>query len=205
VSNLLVFWAFLHHTSRSVGCSTYYCTCLLFLKLLTGVMCCCIARPFFTNSISFLSSSLRFAFFLLRCLCFFFILLPSFLSFLSFYVFSMSSLGFVFFMLKYLKFPFLFSAIIIWFWFFLLNFCFIGFGFCCRDFVSLMHVVFRKECCLFSLFWFSLLSFCSMHALCVSHGLLFQYACLVTHACFLVVLLLICCSQMFSALFVVFQ
>ena len=105
---------------------------------------------------------------------------------------------------KYLKFPLLFSAIIIQFWFFLLSFCFVGFGFCCRDFVSSMHAVFGKECCLFLLFWFSLLSFCSMHALCVSHGLLFQYACLVTHACFLVVLL-ICCSQMFSALFVVFQ
>ena len=41
-----------------------------FLKFLIGVMCCCIARPFFTNSVSFLSSSLHFAFFLLRCLLF---------------------------------------------------------------------------------------------------------------------------------------
>ena len=105
VSNLLVFWTFLHHTSKFVGCSTYYCMCLLFLKLLAGVMCCCIARPFCTNCVSFLSFLLRFAFFLLRCLCFFFILLSPFLS-LLFFVFSMSGLGFVFFMLKYLKFVF---------------------------------------------------------------------------------------------------
>ena len=38
-----------------------------------------------TNCISFLSSSLRFAFFLLRCLCFFFILLSPFLSFIFFF------------------------------------------------------------------------------------------------------------------------
>ena len=164
VSNLLVFWTFLHHTSRFVGSSTYYCTCLLFLKLLAGVMCCCIACPFFTNCVSFLSYSLCFAFFLLH-----FAFSISFLTF--FFVFSMSGLDFVFFMLKYLKFPFLFSAIIIQFWFFLLSFCFVGFGFCCRDFVSSMHAVFGKECCLFLLFWFSLLSFCSMHALCVSHFL----------------------------------
>ena len=154
-------------------------------------------------------SSLPFDFFLLRCLCFFFILLSLFLSLLFFscrchrsilhqlcllsfffiafvsssfcflcfcscffFMFSMLGRGFVFFMLKYLKFPCLFSAIIIRFWFFL--------------------------------FWFSLLRFCSsflrfcsLHALCVCHGLLFQYACLVTHACFLVVLL-ICCSQMYG-------
>ena len=135
VSNLFVFWAFMHHTSRSVGISTYYCTCLLFLKLLTGVMCCCIAHPFFTKCVSFLSSSLPL--FLLHFVFSIFFLFSIFL------LFSMSGLGFVFFMLKYLKFPFLFSPIIIQFWFFLLSFCFVGFGFCCRDFVCFlisMHV-----------------------------------------------------------------
>ena len=46
MSNLLIFWAFLHQTFTFVGCSTYHCTCLLFLELLVGVMCCCIVRFF---------------------------------------------------------------------------------------------------------------------------------------------------------------
>ena len=84
---------------------------------------------FFFVAFCFLSSSMPL--FLLH--------LGFFVSFLAFFfVFSMSGLGFVFFMLKYLKFPCLFSAIIIWFWFFLfwfllLSFCFVGFGFCELD------------------------------------------------------------------------
>ena len=62
-----------------------------------------------TNCVSFLSSLLRFAFFLPHCLCFFFIFKP--------------------------KFTFLFSTIILRFWFFLFSFCFVDFGFSCGDFV----------------------------------------------------------------------
>ena len=61
------------------------------------------------------------------------------------------------------------------FWFFLFSFCFVDFGFCYRDFVSSMHVVFGKQCCLFSLFWFFLFRLCFVHALCVLQGLLFQH------------------------------
>ena len=135
--------------------------------------------------------SIHSVFFLLRCVLFFFCSsLPLFLlhfvfsvSFLYFVVFhlsllfSISVLCFVFsFMLKQLKLRFLFSTIIIVrFWFFLFSFCFVDFGFCYRDFVSSMHVVFGKQCCLFSLFWFFLFRLCFVHALCVLQGLLFQH------------------------------
>ena len=60
-------------------------------------------------------------------------------------------------------------------WFLLFNFCFVDYGFCYRDFVSSMHAVFGKQCCLFLLFWFCLFRLCFVHALCVLQGLLFQH------------------------------
>ena len=80
---------------------------------------------------------------------------------------------------------FLFSAIILLFWFFLFNFCFVDFGFCCGDFV--WHFCFQL---LFSDFGFSCSAFVSS-ILVFAVGILF-------HQCMLCLARNVVCFRCFS-------